>query len=254
MPTLLGVINLSPESMVRDSIAETPDAIRERAQALRDQGVTILDVGARSITPDAPKIDDAEEQRRLEAGLPLLCGGTSRISVDTWSAETATRALTWGASLINYTRGELPESLLDAIAAAGASLALTYMPYGDAYRMRGAQRLPYRIDSILEFLAPRVERARAAGVGEVLVDPNLGIIHPDTEDHVKIHLQLEVLENIGAIRALQCPVLLYAARKPERLARIMMAEAVLRARPEYVRTHEPDIIHRLVDAAKEAAA
>ena len=66
MPTLLGVINLSPESMVRDSIAETPDAIRERAQALRDQGVTILDVGARSITPDAPKIDDAEEQRRVK--------------------------------------------------------------------------------------------------------------------------------------------------------------------------------------------
>ena len=139
------------------------------------------------------------------------------------------------------------------MAASGATLALTYMPYGDAYRMRNARRLPYRVDSILEFMVPRVERAHSAGIEEVLVDPNLGILHPDTDDHTKIHLQLEVLANIESIRALGCPILLYAARKPERLARILMAEAVLRARPDYVRTHEPDIIQRLLDAAKETA-
>lgn len=252
-PTLLGVINLSPESMVRESIAATGAAALERARALQAFGVEVFDVGARSITPDAPEVADSEEQQRLEEVLGLMRREGLRVSVDTWSAATARRALDWGASLINYTRGELPGELLDSIAAADASLALTYMPYGDAYRMRHAERVPYRVEAIVEFLAMRVERARAAGVREVIVDPNLGILHPDTDDHLKVHLQLEVLANIDALRALGCPILLYAARKPERLARIMMAEAVLRARPDYVRTHEPEIIQRLLAAARETA-
>ena len=253
IPTLLGVINLSPESLVRESVAHSPTGALGRAKALRDQGVEILDVGARSITPDAPEIDDAQEQARLAAVLPRLQQEGFRISVDTWSASTARHALSWGATLVNYTRSELPGELLDALAAAGASLAITYMPYGDAYRMRSAERIPYRIDTIIEFLAPRIQRARAAGVAEILVDPNLGILHPATDDHRKIHLQLEVLANIDSLRTLDCPVLLYAARKPERLARILMAEAVLRARPDYVRTHDPEIIQRLLAAAQETA-
>lgn len=253
-PTLLGVINLSPESMVKDSIVAGPEAALERAKALAEHGVTALDVGGRSITPDAPPVDDAEEQARLEPALPRLASEGFRVSVDTWSPQTAVRALGWGAAIVNYTRSELPDALLEAVAGAGAALALTYMPYGDAYRMRDAERLPYRIERILEFLAPRVERARAAGVGEIIVDPNLGIIHPSTDDYTKTHLQLEVLANVDQIRTLGCPLLLYAARKPERLARILIAEAVLRARPEYVRTHEPETIVRLLAAARETHA
>ena len=239
--------------MVRESVAPTAAAALERAHALQGCGVEVFDVGARSITPDAPEVDDAQEQQRLEPVLGVLRREGLRLSVDTWSAATAQRALEWGASLINYTRGELPDELLESLAASGASVAITYMPYGDAYRMRLAERVPYRVDAIIDFLGARVERARAAGVREVIVDPNLGILHPDTDDHLKVHLQLEVLANIDALRALQCPILLYAARKPERLARILMAEAVLRARPDYVRTHEPEIIQRLLEAARETA-
>lgn len=253
-PTLLGVINLSPESMVTNSIVRGPDAALERAKQLREHGVSVLDVGGRSITPDAPEVDDAEEQARLEAVVPRLEAEGFRISVDTWSPETAAYALGWGASLVNYTRSELADSLLERIAETGAALGISYMPYGDAYRMRDAERVAYRMDAIVEFLAPRIERARAAGVPEVIVDPNLGILHPDTDDYTKAHLQLEVLERLGQLRELGCPVLLYAARKPERLARILFAEAVLRARPEYIRTHEPETIERLLAAARESAS
>jgi dihydropteroate synthase len=271
-PVLLGVINLSPESMVKDSIVTGPDAALERARQLQEHGVSILDIGGRSITPDAPEIDDASEQERLEHVVRRLTAGGFRISVDTWSPATAARALDWGATLVNYTRRELPDALLERIAAAGATLALSYMPYGDAYRMRKAERDPRptsptdptrptgrtdpkdRMDAIVELLAPGVERARAAGVPEILVDPNLGILHPDTDDYAKAHLQLEVLASLDRLRALGCPLLLYAARKPERLARILFAECVLRARPEYVRTHEPEIIARLLAAARESAA
>lgn len=253
-PTLLGVINLSPESMVVDSIVRSEDALLARADSLVRQGVELLDLGGRSITPDAPCVDDAREQARLEPAVKSLLAAGHRVSVDTWSPETARAALSWGVGTLNYTREELPDSLLDACAASSATLILSYMPYGDAYRMRDAAPIPIRMERIVEFFAPRVERARAAGVPEPVLDPNLGILHPDTDDFQKSQLQLELLWRLDALRELGCPLLLYAARKSERLARILIAAAVLQARPDYVRTHEPEIIQRLLRAAREDRA
>ena len=79
----------------------------------------------------------------------------------------------------------------------------------------------------------------------LVLDPNLGIIHPTTDDHQKIHQQLAILWNLDAFRSLGCPLLVYAARKPERLARIMTASTCLHARADYIRTHTPEMIWRL---------
>ena len=79
-------------------------------------------------------------------------------------------------------------------------------------------------------------------------------IHPDTDDFEKIHLQLEIVWQAERLRSLGCPLLFYAARKPERLARIMMASAVLHAQAEYVRTHEPSILRELLRAAGRSAS
>jgi len=252
-PTLLGVINLSPESMVTDSIAETIDDVLARAQSLCKFGVSVLDLGGRSITPDAPRVDDRTEQARLEPAVAAVLEAGYEASVDTWSAETALAALSWGVGTINYTGGEVPDALLRAVADAGARLILTYMPYGDAYQMRERPVAAYGLDALEDYFRPRIARARTLGVGELVIDPNLGIIPPTVDDATKIHLQLAIVLATERLRELGCPLLYYAARKPERLARIMMASAVVHARPEYIRTHEPEIVQRLLAVEREAA-
>lgn len=249
-PTLVGVLNVSPESMVSESIARTPDEILARAAFLTGHGCALLDVGGRSITPDAPQIDAAEERARLLPALALLTAHGHRVCVDTWSVETALAGLERGACFVNFTGRDPTPELLAGVARARAGLILTYMPYGDPYRMRDALPVPYRVETIAAELAERVAAARDAGVSRLVIDPNLGIIHPGTDDHTKIHLQHEVLWNMEPLRALGVQILLYAARKPERLARIMMAESVLRARPDYVRTHHPDMLQKLLAAAR----
>jgi dihydropteroate synthase len=252
-PTLLGVINLSPESMVSDSVVADTEQLLQRAAWLQGQGCAVLDLGARSITPTAAMIDDAEEQRRLLPALARLRQEGYRVSVDTWSSDTVRVALAAGATDINFTGATLEPSALAAVAAARASLILTYMPYGDAYRMRDADPLPYRLQGLLDHLGPRVEQAAAAGVREVIVDPNLGIIHPSTDDVGKIQLQNSVLWNLDQLRQLGCPILLYAARKPERLARILFASNVLFAGADWIRTHHPDMIQALMAATTAEA-
>ncbi|MFO0688951.1 MAG: dihydropteroate synthase [Myxococcota bacterium] len=279
-PQILGVLNVSPESMVTESIAIGDAAVRERAAMLVRTGADWIDLGGRSITPDAPMIDDATEQARLFAALAVLRSGDAgsaagatdasrvadttdrtgaagsaqraggaaryRVSIDTWSAATGEAALEHGADAVNYTGGPLPTSLLDAVARRAALLFVTYMPYANAYAMRSAPPAPVGIEAVLEHLGPKVEAARRAGVERLVLDPNVGIIHPSTDDHRKIHQQLEIVWQLDRLRGLGCPILLYAARKPEPLARIMMASAVLHARADYVRTHTPEMIRRLL--------
>jgi dihydropteroate synthase len=249
-PQILGVLNLSPESMVEESIAIGADAIRDRAATLARTGADWIDLGGRSITPDVPMIDDAEEQRRLGPALDLLKAPGSesfhdRVSVDTWSAATALFGLERGADGVNYTGRVVTSELLDAVAARRATLFMTFMPYENAYVMRSADPQPAGMQPVLDHLGPKVEAARRAGVAEIVIDPNLGIIHPTTDDHKKIHQQLEIVWNLEALRTFECPILLYAARKPERLARIMMASAVLHAKSDFIRTHTPEMISRL---------
>lgn len=265
-PQILGVLNVSPESMVSESIAIGDAAVRERAAMLVRTGADWIDLGGRSITPDAPMIDDATEQARLFAALAALrsaeagaasetpagadpepgSAGAYRVSIDTWSAATGEAALARGADAINYTGGALPTSLLDAVARRGALLFVTYMPYANAYAMRKAPPAAVGVEAVLDHLGPKVEAARRAGVERLVVDPNVGIIHPSTDDHRKIHQQLDIVWQLDRLRVLGCPILLYAARKPEPLARIMMASAVLHARADYVRTHTPEMIRRLL--------
>lgn len=245
-PVFVGVINLSPESMVSDSIAQTEAEILARAAWLKAQGCSIIDLGARSITHDAPEISDSEEQRRLAEPLRILIGQGYRVSVDTWSSDTVLAALSGGATIINFTGGAMSPKALAAIADAKASLILTYMPYGDAYQMRQAEPVPYRIKGILDHFAPRVEEARKAGIVDIIIDPNLGIIHPSVGDFGKVQLQNGVLWDLDRLRTLGCPILLYAARKPEFLGRILFASNVLHAHPAYIRTHHPDILNQLM--------
>ena len=249
-PRLLGVLNLSPESMVEESIAVGSEAISERAALLARTGADWIDIGGRSITPDVPMVGDDTEQARLKQALELLKGPGSdrfhyRVSVDTWSSATGCKALELGADGVNYTGGPLSNELLDAVAARQATLFVTFMPYENAYAMRTAAPAEVGIQAVLDHLGAKVEAARRAGVEKLVLDPNLGIIHPTTDDHQKIHQQLAILWNLDALRPLGCPTLLYAARKPERLARIMTASACLHARADYIRTHTPEMIWRL---------
>jgi dihydropteroate synthase len=249
-PQILGVLNVSPESMVSESIAIGDPAVRERAAMLAKTGADWIDLGGRSITPDAPLVDDATEQSRLWAALTVLrgAGASYRVSVDTWSAATGEAALERGADAVNYTGGPLPASLLDAVARRGALLFVTYMPYANAYAMRSAKPAAVGVEAVIDHLGPKVEAARRAGVERLVIDPNIGIIHPSTDDYRKIHQQLDIVWRLERLRVLGCPILLYAARKPELLARIMMASAVLHAKADYVRTHTPEMIRRLLRA------
>ena len=243
-PAIVGVINLSPESNVPGSHAAGLPAVRERAAALCTDGADYVELGARSISHDRAPIDDAEEWRRLRPALEALVAAGYRVAVDTWSETCATAALAGGACLVNFTGAWPSADLCAAVAAGGATLCALYLPYPDPYAMRSCAPASYRVADILDRFRALRERARAAGLNRLVLDPNLGIFHPSFGDDAKIAYQVQAMTALPAVARLGCPTLAYLARKSALTSRQLIAAHLAALGVDYVRAHEPAIAVR----------
>lgn len=238
-PTILGVINLSPESNVPGSHATNLPAVRARAAHLRADGADYVELGARSISPDRPRVSEAEEWRRLQPALQALVAGGYRVAVDTWSEACAQRALDHGAAFINFTGARPSAALCSAVARRGAALCVLYLPYPDPYAMRNCNPVAYDGAAILGHLRDARGRARAAGLRHLVLDPNVGIFHPTFDAATRIAYQVQAIAALPAVAALGAPTLAYLARKKELSSRLLIAAQLAAAGVDYVRAHEP---------------
>ena len=238
-PTILGVINLSPESNVPGSHATDLPAVRARAVHLRAEGADFVELGARSISPDRPRVCEAEEWRRLRPALQALVAGGYRVAVDTWSEACAQRALDHGAGFINFTGAMPSAALCSAVARHGATLCVLYLPYPDPYAMRNLSPVAYGSAAILDYFREALARARAAELRRMVLDPNLGIFHPAFDAATKIAYQIQAIAALPAVATLGAPTLAYLARKKELSSRLLIAAQLAAAGVDYVRAHEP---------------
>src|SRR3954454_11680971 len=103
---ILGVLNVTPDSFSDGGKYSDPDRAFARAIELEEMGADIVDVGAESTKPGSTRISAAEELRRLIPVLKRLKDRLSiPISVDTYKAEVAERALELGVEIINDPSG-----------------------------------------------------------------------------------------------------------------------------------------------------
>src|SRR5579862_9234498 len=103
---IMGVLNVTPDSFSDGGNYLDPDRAFARAIELEEQGADILDIGAESTRPGSTRVSEAEELRRLIPVLKRLKGRLSiPVSVDTYKAEIAERALELGVEIINDPSG-----------------------------------------------------------------------------------------------------------------------------------------------------
>jgi dihydropteroate synthase len=174
---VMGVLNVTPDSFSDGGRALAAPRAIELALAMESDGADILDVGAESTRPGAAAIDEEEEWRRLR---PVLKGLAGRLriplSIDTYRAVTARRALDEGAAMVNDISGLGYDAGLGAIVAArGAALVLMHT--------RGRSRDMYieahyddAVSEIARELQRSIERAVGHGVpwDRLVIDPGLG--------------------------------------------------------------------------------
>ncbi|WP_051322356.1 dihydropteroate synthase [Alicyclobacillus contaminans] len=107
---VMGIVNVTPDSFSDGGRYFDPDKALAHAHRLIEEGADILDIGAESTRPGAEPVSPEEEWRRLEPVLKALANDCPvPISVDTYRAKTAARALELGVSFINDIWGGLAD-------------------------------------------------------------------------------------------------------------------------------------------------
>jgi dihydropteroate synthase len=164
----MGVLNVTPDSFSDGGqYFDHQRAIAHGEQLIAD-GADVVDIGGESTRPGATPVDEAEELRRV---LPVVEALADRVtvSVDTRKAAVAEAALAAGATILN----DVSASLHDVAARAGAGWVAMHAD-GIPATVPSADRYADVVAEVRDHLVDRAERALAAGVSRVWIDPGIG--------------------------------------------------------------------------------
>ena len=205
-PSVMGVVNVTPDSFSDGGLFVEPAAAVEHARSLLDDGAALVDVGGESTRPGAASVPADEELARVVPVLEGLAG--LPISIDTSKAAVARRALELGAVLVNDVtalRGDA--HMAEVVAEADAYVCLMHMQ-GEPRTMQVAPHYDDVVGDVLAFLEERVAFAVERGVSEerICLDPGIGF--GKTPDQ-----NLELLRRLDELQTLGRPLLVGVSRK-----------------------------------------
>jgi dihydropteroate synthase len=208
---LMGVVNVTPDSFSDGGRYLQAEAAIAHGEQLLDEGADIIDVGGESTRPGADPVSAEEE---LERVAPVIEGLARRhpgaaISIDTSKAAVARAALAAGARLVNDVSAlRADPQMVGLVAAGGADCVLMHMQ-GEPRTMQADPRYDDVVAQVGDFLADRIEVARAAGVAEGALAADPGIGFGKTVEH-----NLRLLAGLPALaERVGVPVLVGTSRK-----------------------------------------
>ena len=207
-PTVMGVLNVTPDSFSDGGRYTDVDAAIAHGLAMRADGADLVDVGGESTRPGADRVAAPEEISRVLPVIRELAAAGVPISIDTTRAAVAEAALAAGATMVNDVSGGLADrAMAPLVAEAGCPWILMHW----RGHSRDMNRLAVYSDVVAEVreeLLDRVAAAEAAGVApeRIIVDPGLGFAKT-AEHNWTLTRHLDVLVGLGY------PVLFAASRK-----------------------------------------
>lgn len=206
---VMGILNVTPDSFADGGLWTDPARAVDAALQMEADGADLIDIGGESTRPGAEALPLDVELARV---MPVIDALASRLrvpmSIDTYKASVASRALAAGAVIVNDVSAlRYDPSLAAVVAASGAAVVLMHN--------RGRSREMYQeahydavVEEVADELAERVEAAVAAGVARdrVIVDPGIGFAKRAAHS-------LELMARLPALTRLACPLLVGPSRK-----------------------------------------
>ncbi len=206
---VMGIVNVTPDSFSGDGRGYDVEAAVRQAVAFQKEGADVIDVGGESTRPRhtygevaATPVGEAEELGRVLPVIRRLREAVSiPISIDTYKASVAERALEAGASMVNDVWGlKADPRMAEVVAKAGVPVVLTHNQQGADYKDL--------VPEVIAGLRSSIEAALKAGVAveNIIADPGMGFGKNAQQN-------LEILRRLGEFKALGRPILVGMSRK-----------------------------------------
>ena len=266
---VMGVVNVTPDSFSDGGQHFSPEAAIAHGLRLLEEGAEIVDVGGESTRPGAragtasAAVGADEELRRI---LPVLAGikkanSAAIVSVDTYKAVVARRAVEAGAEIVNDVSGFLWDAeMRNTVAGMRCGVVITHTR-GRPEEWKSLPTIPDAAMLVKKELRERAEEAVRAGIprDRIVLDPGLGFGKGYRGDYA-------LLREFEKLHELRFPLLAGASRKSflakvleqsgaeppasERLFATLGAEVALVLKGAHlIRTHE---VKASVEAMKVA--
>ncbi|WP_069998664.1 dihydropteroate synthase [Cellulosilyticum sp. I15G10I2] len=199
---IMGILNVTPDSFSDGGRFNTLDTAASRVDALLQEGADIIDIGGESTRPNHTPVEENEEIQRV---VPIIKRIREKfdcpISIDTYKAKVAEKALLAGADIINDVWGFKKDNDLARVAAQFNVPCIL---------MHNRQEANYKtfIEDMKADLMESIEIAYKAGVKKenIILDPGIGFAKT-YEQNLQAMKELEQICNMGF------PVLLGTSRK-----------------------------------------
>lgn len=199
---IMGILNFTPDSFSDGGKFNDIDIAVEHVRKMIEDGADIIDIGGESTRPNHAPIGEEEEISRV---IPIIKAIREKfdipISIDTYKAKVAERALEAGANLINDVWGFKKERNI-------AEVAAKYKVPCCLMHNRDNNEYNNLMDDVLEDLKESIRIAKNAGVKDenIILDPGIGFAKTYEQN-------LEVMNNLEILKRLGYPILLGTSRK-----------------------------------------
>ena len=210
MVSLMGILNLSPDSFLASSRYDTLGAA-DAVSRLESEGASIIDIGAVSSRPGAAEVGEEEEWRRLEGFLRLISkmeGRKAALSIDTTNSETVRRAFDIvGPFIVNdISAGQDDSRMLSTVAELGLGYIAMHRR-GNPRTMDSLARYPEGVvKEVLRYFEVFSLKAAEAGITEWILDPGFGFAKTREQN-------LELLHGLGSLKCFSRKILAGIADK-----------------------------------------
>lgn len=217
---VMAIVNVTPDSFSDGGVRFDPQVAIEAAVQMVEQGADLLDIGGESTRPGAAPLPLDEEWRRVG---PVLDGLRGRVrvpmSIDTYKAEIARRALDAGASLVNDVTALAGDPAMAAVVAERRAAVVLMHHRGRSDDMYAHAVYTDVVAEVRQELAARIAVAEQAGIPRerIIIDPGLGFAK-------RAEHSLAALAGLPELAGLGVPLLAGPSRKS-------FLQAALGARP-----------------------
>ena len=207
-PKIMGIVNCTPDSFYAASRQQHTTTVIDYVTNMVAEGADMLDVGGYSSRPGANDVSEEEELNRV---LPVITEIQKQfpnlpISIDTFRANVAEKALTAGAKIVNdISAGSMDSTMFDMIRAIQVPYIIMHMR-GTPQTMQEHTSYKQVTMDVVRELSEKLFDLRLKGVNDIAIDPGFGFSKTLAQNY-------ELLNEIDLFDPLNCPLLVGVSRK-----------------------------------------
>ena len=199
----MGILNVTPDSFSDGGRFDDADAAFAHALKMVEDGADIIDIGGESTRPGSQEIGAEEELNRVLPVIERLADAIATpISIDTYKADVAARALDAGAAIVNDVWGlQRDPDMAALVAERGATIVAMHN------RVSADEGIDI-LDDVKRFFKVTLQRAAEAGIPDsrIVLDPGIGFGKTAVQN-------VQILSHLDDLKQFDLPILIGTSRK-----------------------------------------